>query len=308
MNRIIDRIESRLGLPGLSERIARDLSSADIGTFLLDLFARLCDRLRPAELRGRFSRNRFVRPSPLSPIAVARMEVSWLEAGDRHGFTPLLLSPLAPLGTISAITPVHQNNVVSAVRGTEVVSDATNVLALQIATDIHEGRNDPVIRYCATHRHVRGQFFDAPGFTAHFSVFCMASGGRSAPGHATEIAALREHLTVHATHLPALLPDADLRATLYLERDAAGFVEHLRDELPAWTLPLPVDVEMVDTLGNYYHGARFKLWRIKDGERFDIGDGGLVDWTQRLLGDRKQRLVISGTGIDLVLKMAAGEL
>jgi hypothetical protein len=30
----------------------------------------------------------------------------------------------------------------------------------------------------------------------------------------------------------------------------------------------------------------------------EIGDGGFVDWTQRLTGNRKERLLISGVGVD----------
>ncbi|MFI0799771.1 hypothetical protein [Amycolatopsis lurida] len=31
---------------------------------------------------------------------------------------------------------------------------------------------------------------------------------------------------------------------------------------------------------------------------FPHGDGGFVDWTQRLVGNRKERTLISGVGVD----------
>jgi hypothetical protein len=34
-------------------------------------------------------------------------------------------------------------------------------------------------------------------------------------------------------------------------------------------------------------------------EGIELVDGGFVDWTQKLLGNKKERLLISGTGIDL---------
>ena len=43
------------------------------------------------------------------------------------------LSPLAPLGASSALAAVHQDRLVSTVRGTKVVSDPTNVLAPEVA-------------------------------------------------------------------------------------------------------------------------------------------------------------------------------
>jgi hypothetical protein len=44
------------------------------------------------------------------------------------------LSPVTPLGTCGVVGPVSQNRVVSTVRGTEVVSDSTNALAVEAAT------------------------------------------------------------------------------------------------------------------------------------------------------------------------------
>jgi hypothetical protein len=43
------------------------------------------------------------------------------------------LSPIAPLGTCSAVGPVSQNRIVSAMRSAEVVSDSTNALAVEAA-------------------------------------------------------------------------------------------------------------------------------------------------------------------------------
>ena len=34
-------------------------------------------------------------------------------------------------------------------------------------------------------------------------------------------------------------------------------------------------------------------------EGIELVDGGFVDWTQKLLGNKKERLLITGTGIDL---------
>jgi hypothetical protein len=35
-----------------------------------------------------------------------------------------------------------------------------------------------------------------------------------------------------------------------------------------------------------------------DGEPAEIGDGGFTDWTARLLANQKERLLISGYGLD----------
>ncbi len=42
------------------------------------------------------------------------------------------------------------------------------------------------------------------------------------------------------------------------------------------------------------------LVRTSDGADRSIADGGTVDWTQRLLSDAKERLLVSGIGLELL--------
>ena len=37
-------------------------------------------------------------------------------------------------------------------------------------------------------------------------------------------------------------------------------------------------------------------------EEIEIADGGFVDWTQQLLGSKKERLLIAGFGMELLHK------
>jgi len=47
----------------------------------------------------------------------------------------------------------------------------------------------------------------------------------------------------------------------------------------------------------YYSGVRFQIYaRDKAGTEYFIVDGGFTDWTQQLLSNRKERLLISGMG------------
>jgi len=41
-------------------------------------------------------------------------------------------------------------------------------------------------------------------------------------------------------------------------------------------------------------------------EELEIADGGFTDWTQRLSGNQKERLLISGMGLELLYKMLSG--
>ncbi len=54
----------------------------------------------------------------------------------------------------------------------------------------------------------------------------------------------------------------------------------------------------------YYEGPCFHIKAKNDrGEQFALADGGFVNWTQRLLGDSKERLMTSAIGTELVCRM-----
>lgn len=54
----------------------------------------------------------------------------------------------------------------------------------------------------------------------------------------------------------------------------------------------------------YYDGPCFHIKMTTDrGESFMLADGGFVQWTQRLLGDKKERLLTSAIGIELLCRL-----
>jgi hypothetical protein len=50
----------------------------------------------------------------------------------------------------------------------------------------------------------------------------------------------------------------------------------------------------------YYSGFCFKIDARFGDATMETSDGGIVDWTQRLVGSAKERCFISGLGIDRV--------
>jgi hypothetical protein len=45
---------------------------------------------------------------------------------------------------------------------------------------------------------------------------------------------------------------------------------------------------------------------VAGDETVEVGDGGIVDWTQRLVGSRKERLMTSGLGIERLADLCGG--
>jgi hypothetical protein len=71
----------------------------------------------------------------------------------------------------------------------------------------------------------------------------------------------------------------------------------------------PVAVEIVEDHerqhgGGYYRDLCFKINAYVDGIPEEIGDGGFTDWTMRLAASKKERLLISGMGLDRLAALA----
>jgi len=56
----------------------------------------------------------------------------------------------------------------------------------------------------------------------------------------------------------------------------------------------------------YYTGLCFKVYADIAGHELEIGDGGFVGWSQRFTGSRKERLLISGFGVDRLAECGEG--
>ena len=56
----------------------------------------------------------------------------------------------------------------------------------------------------------------------------------------------------------------------------------------------------------YYQDIVVKIEAINSqGQKFQIADGGFVDWTQKLLSNKKERLLTSGIGTEYVYRVFA---
>jgi hypothetical protein len=127
---------------------------------------------------NKYESNRFVKPSKLNPIKVKQVEILMLEIAEASGFSSVLLSPASLLGSCSVIAKVDQNNVISATRGLELISDSTNMLAIYLANGIKnkiiDNTKNP-IHLSATCRVTRGQMFKSNAFVPHFILFTIVS-------------------------------------------------------------------------------------------------------------------------------------
>jgi len=80
----------------------------------------------------------------------------------------------------------------------------------------------------------------------------------------------------------------------------------VREEFADWAGVTVVDAPEREAGRGYYQRVCFKIFaRFGEAEPIEVSDGGFVDWIAQLLGSRKERLLISGHGLDRVAIMTA---
>ncbi|TDF96268.1 hypothetical protein [Paenibacillus piri] len=305
----IERILDQTGNKNnILDVLSEQLSLSDLNTLLLEVFRRRTHGSPYADLMKAYAANRFVQPSALDPIELKQMEIRLLTVAADASFRAIQLSPVAPLGSCSVVATSDQNKIISALRGTEVVGDATNLMALHICSLLKEKKlanDESPVRLCTTHRHVRAQQFNKPGLLPHFHLFCMVSSGKDKGSYSFEKQALLDHLKVYQHIFSSLF---DIGITVRLNRrdgytDSEGLVQRLGDYIREEAPDIEVDELKEENRNQYYKGMQFSIFVRLNGQSMNIGDGGFVDWPQKLLGSKKERMMISAIGLERLVQL-----
>ena len=304
MNSALERVLRLVGLPDLVTHLVETLSPTDLQTLLLALDSERAKHVTPARLLDQYQSSRFVKPAAVSAVRINHLEGLAFEL-VRGKFEALDLSPVCPLGSCSSLAPVSQNKVVSNSRNTEVVSDSTNVMALEAAVRrkrlMADGDRNGIVRLCSTHRLTRAQKFDSPGDLAHFRVFACITAGRDQGSRLFERSALAEHIGVYTSFVARLGFASPLVRVTDLSTTADATLDELRSSFP--NVQFEPEPERAAAKG-YYDGLCYGMYlRDSQGEPVNVLDGGLTDWTQKLLSDRKEGLFISGLGMDRLCQL-----
>jgi hypothetical protein len=307
-SRVLQRIGGQAAVAGLAS-----LSGSDFTILMLEVARQRAVRETPASLLRRYQSDRFVHPAGTGWQYIRAAEDT-MTAFLPHGTELLMLPPLVPFGCHAVLGPMSQDKVVTTMRAVEVAADPTNALALEAAVRRRAGESQSVVRLAAFQRVVRAQR-PPPGNLPHFSLLGMVTAGRDDGGHRFQ----RDAVGAHARSLVAGLAAAGLdRAQLAVTpMSAAG--ETIAAALPAELADAAVEVVLDrerQAGRGYYRDLCFKLnVAVADsadgmtghhnGTRWaEVGDGGLTDWTARLTASAKERLLISGVGIDRVVALA----
>jgi hypothetical protein len=276
--------------------LARGMPASEVWSLLLSAMRERAEH-RPARvLAEQWERDRFVQLSYIDQRTLVALDSHLLAAAQ--DFEAVELSPLTPLGTSSSVALTTQNRVVSTVRGTEVVSDPTNVLALESARRL---RQDParVVRFCTSHRCVRAQEVPkVPGFAAHFRMFCMTSAAHERKDQAFVTDELTHHIRTHLQALDRLEQHgyrfANRRVRMLASEQREPLARRIADSIEG----VPVSLERLEQ--KYYDGLRFMISaHSAAGDDIPLIDGGAFDWLHKLAANHKLVFVASAMGSQL---------
>ena len=197
---ILRRIEEALGGPAIMRALTAGLPPRDLRSLLLHVLAQRALARDPLSFLGDHARGGAVGWPPIDGRAMHAIEGDALDAAD--GFDAIDLPPVVPHGATYALSGVHPNNVLAAMRGFEVMGDPTIAFALEAATR----RKNPfdratVQRFATVHRVMRLQPTNVPGYRPHFKLFALATAGRERGALDFSMEAIVEQLAAHLTFL-----------------------------------------------------------------------------------------------------------
>jgi hypothetical protein len=287
-----------MGLPpGAYEALADGLPPSRVWSLLLEVTEARAAGRRTADLVEQWARDRFVQPGVVDQRRL--LEVDRLLLAAAAAFESIELSPVAPLGVCSSMGHASQNKVLSTIRGTEVVSDPTNVIALECARRLRGNRRQ-VVRLATSHRCVRAQELPkGRGFTASFRLFCLATAGLERQNHGFVVETVAEHITTMLNCLDQLEKHGfafpNRRITILATEQCA----RLGDRIVARIGPVASRALLEHPY--YNKGLRFQIAaHSSDGTEIPLADGGAFDWVAKLTSNQSVVYVASGLGSQLV--------
>ncbi len=289
----VERVWSRLP-PAAREQLERGMPASELRTLLMAVAEQRAGARSPREVMRQWREDRLVRPATSDPRLLAQLEARFWSALPVE-FDGAELSPVAPLGTCSAVAGVSQNRVVSTMRLSEVVSDSTSALVVELAGRRQDAASSEALHLATCQRQLRAQVF-GPGADSHFRLLCLASGTRDSGSGAAHAALLTRHLLAWRA-VCAQLP-AGLAVTVELAAWDSALAERVDDTvLPAVETDerfrVVLTPERTRARGYYSAGALLITARAPGDEPVELGDGGFTDWTARLTSNAKELCLVS---------------
>jgi hypothetical protein len=277
------------------DRLVEGLTGSELQSLLLEVMHARASARNAKDLAAQYRRDPFCARAPVDLRAMLAIDSHLLAAAQC--FEAIEVSPVAPLGTCSVVGLTDQNRVLSALRSSEVVSDPTNVLALECAQQLQASPKTDV-HLATSHRVVRAQPVPKqPGYAQHFRLFALGSAGVERQDHAFTIDTLALHVRTLLAAFVRLEQDGYALGQRRVEILSSTERRRLGDQLSHL-----LDAEHRPLEHPYYAGGlRYRIWVTVPGlEELPLADGGTFNWLQQLASNRRAVFVGSGLGSQLI--------
>jgi hypothetical protein len=169
-----------------------------------------------------------------------------------------------------------------------------------LLTEIFLTHNVNPIHLCTTHRHIRYYAELSSWILPHFGIFAMVSVGKSRSSYEFEIETLLFHLHFYREYwlkkTGSMLSVSFNRRAGY--KDSDGFFRRIIGAVKNEFSDMEILIDEQENNTIYYKGLQATINAHADGMTFEIGDIGFTDWTQKILNNTSERLLISAMALD----------
>mgnify|MGYP001563499739 CR=1 FL=1 len=184
------------GLEDFADKFVNKLNNSDIYSLLSGLYEKRIQNIKPSQLLSTYKRDRTLGASEVDAEKLLGLVNNFVEQlKGRYKFVEL--SPLMPIGGSSVLNKINPSTILQTIKGTEVVADASIILALEAARMRSESvdRKDLTnVGLATSMREVRLQRFAEPHFSSHYSSFTIATSGRDTGRFNFEKVQVKNHI------------------------------------------------------------------------------------------------------------------
>lgn len=350
----------------LSEENFNKLISSSAKVFnstMLDVFSERASKITGSSIINNYQRkNSIFEPSKIDPRIYNEISNIFFDSVD-NDFECIELSPVNPFGLNSSLTLTNQNNVLSCLRSSEVISDSSIAMALECANRIRTSKENN-INLASSTRLLRTQNYGngkKSHWSQHFRACSLVSSFRNEGLNMYSTLQLQiynwlnalnnlkknlgiEKIDVNLCYIP-LIKEIYKMHNIELQTVLANSVNPNYNIFEQYQVDLPQVISFSDDIENFktskeylltikkmleifkqniiaplnekYENAEFNLQLNRksgltyyDGICYDIEvafengktlvliDGGVTDWTGRILSDSKEKCVTSGMGLE----------
>jgi len=206
--KILERILKTSGDPKLLKVLTQKISMRDLQSLLLNVYRGRVNQIRIQDVKKQYQKNRFVQACDISQREFQMLD-NLAYSILLEEFVPIELSPVNPFGLNNVLTKINQNTILSTIRNIEVIADIGTALALEYMKkrELLKGtlKGNASINLCASQRIIRlQQFTKESGFTPHFRIFALCTGGKDSGYESLKIETVAKHIAFYLDLLQLL--------------------------------------------------------------------------------------------------------